>query len=284
MVAMRRGRMVGYLLGRAIVTPPTSPGAGFIAAAAGFIGYADHAVDAEDATDVLGPLYGALGSAWITAGYLCHYVQVGATDVSTEEDWHALGFGREVVTAIRPTGPLASTGRSCAIRRAGPEDLDAVVGFVAGLHRFEAAAPTWRPHLPETEPEIRAVQARMLHDAACACWIACQGGQPLAMQTFQPPPPYLSPMIVPDASVYLPTARLHGAGREGYGHRHEPPGRGDGLGAVEAGHRHCLLDFSVTNRVSARFWLGRGFRPIGHRLCRRLDERLARARLPDADA
>jgi len=45
--------------------------------------------------------------------------------------------------------------------------------------------------------------------------------------------------------------------------------------AREAGYRRCLVDFTAANRVSARFWLGHGFRPIAYRLCHRLDERLA---------
>ena len=278
-VAVRLGRMVGYVLGITVFTPPTSRGAAFLAPRAGFIGYAGRAVDAEDATDVHGALYSALATDWVEAGCLTHYVQVAPTDARTEERWHTLGFGREFVTAMRDTAALAPADWPGDSRRAGPEDLDTILGFINGLHRFEAGAPMWRPYLPETEPDDRTFYAQMLDDSACACWIASQAGQPLAMQSFQPPPSYLSPMIVPDQSVYL----LHGYT--------EPAARGRRIGtnllasalawAREAGHRHCLLDYRAANLVSARFWHGLGFRPIAYRLCHRLDERLVWARPRD---
>jgi GNAT superfamily N-acetyltransferase len=274
--------MVGYLIRDLVFTPPTSPGAAFLAARAGLIGYAGQAVDAEDATDVYGALYGALATGWVEAGCLSHYVQVAPTDALTEERWHALGFGRESVTAIRDTEGLGPADWPGDIRLAGQEDLDTIVRFIEGLHRFLTAAPMWRPYLPETVPEERAVQKQMLEDPACAHWIASEAGQPLAMQSFQPPPWYLSRMIVPDRSVYLVHAYT------------APAARGKRIGttllasamawAREAGFRRCLVDFTAANRVSARFWLGHGFRPIVYRLCHRLDERLASARPDDHGA
>lgn len=175
------------------------------------------------------------------------------------------------------------------------EHLAAAAALLAARHRddrtrepelparFESPGATrailermFQRHLPETGPDDRTFYTQMLADPACACWIASRDGQPLAMQSFQPPSSYLSPMIVPDRSVYL----LHGYT--------EPAARGRRVGtsllvsalawAREAGHRHCLLDFRAANLVSARFWLGHGFRPIAYRLCHRLDERLMWAR------
>jgi GNAT superfamily N-acetyltransferase len=268
--------MVGYLLGRTFFTPPVRRS--FLAPRAGFIGYADHAVEAEDAHDVYGALYGTLGTAWVNAGCLSHYVQVAATDPRTGECWHALGFGRQFVTAVRDTAPLARGDWPGDRRRARLEDLDTIMAFIDALHRFEAAAPMSRPYLPET-PEERAVQAQILDDPTCAHWIALQDGRPCAMQSFQPPPQDLSRLIVPDQSIYL----LHGYT--------EPGARGQGIGtsllasamawAREAAHRYCLLQFTAANLVSTRFWLGQGFRPIEYWLCHRLDERLLSTRPGD---
>ena len=47
------------------------------------------------------------------------------------------------------------------------------------------------------------------------------------------------------------------------------------------GHHRCAR---AANLVSARFWLGHGFRPIAYRLCQRLDERLVWARPRDHGA
>ena len=264
--------MVGYVLGRTFFTPPVRRS--FLAPRAGLIGYADHAVDAEDALEVHSALYGALASAWVNAGCLSHYVQVAATDARTGECWHALGFEREFVTAVRDTRPLVPADWPGDRRRARPEDLDTIMEFIDALHRFEAAAPMSRPYLPEI-PEERAVQAQRLDDPTCAHWIALQDGQPLAMQSFQPPPSDMSPLIVPDRSIYL----LHGYT--------DPAARGRGIGtsllasamawAREAGHGHCLLHFTAANLVSSRFWLGQGFQPIEYWLCHRLDERIVSA-------
>jgi hypothetical protein len=168
-VAGRRGRIVGYVLGRTFFTPPVRRS--FLAPRARFIGDADHAVDAEDALDVHSALYSALATAWVNAGCLSHYVQVAATDARTAECWQALGFGCGFVTAVRDTGALVPADWPGDRRRARPEDLDTIMGFIDALHRFEAAAPMSRPYLPETSDE-RAVHARMLDDPTCAHWIA----------------------------------------------------------------------------------------------------------------
>lgn len=266
-VAGLRGRVVGYLLGRTFFTPPMRRS--FLAPRAGFIGYADHAVDTEDALDVYGALYGALATAWVNAGCRSHYVQVAATDARAGECWHALGFGRQFVTAMRETEAVALAEGPGDRRRARPEDLDIIMGFIDALHRFEAAAPISRPYLPEI-PEERAVQAQMLEDPTCAHWIALRDGQPCAMQSFQPPPPDLSPLIVPDQSIYLPHGYTELSAR----------GKGIGTGLLasamtwirEAALRYCLLHFTASNLVSTRFWLGRGFRPIEYWLCHHLDD------------
>jgi len=263
--------VVGYLIGYLISTPLTSYGAASIATRAGFIGYAGHAVDVADAIDVVGALYGALAADWVDAGCLSHYVLV-PTDVRIEQCWHTLGFGRAIVTAMRATDALGSADWPGEIRRGRPEDLDTVVGFMNGLHQFEEAAPMWRPYVPESEAEARAFQAQMLDDPACVHWIASQDGRPVAMQSFQPPPWFLSPLLVPEQSVYLMHAYT------------EPAARGQGVGttllasalawAREAGYKCCLVDFTAANLLASRFWLGHGFRPIAYRLCHRLDERL----------
>jgi len=89
-------------------------------------------------------------------------------------------------------------------------------------------------------------------------------------------------MTVPDRSVYLPHAYTAPAAR---GRRIGTALLASALAwAREAGYKRCIVDFTAANRVSTRFWLSHGFRPIAYRLCHRLDERLVSARPNDHGA
>jgi GNAT superfamily N-acetyltransferase len=275
MIAFRGQRPVGFLLGGSLLTPPASRHAFFLPARSGYVPFAGHAVAADEGPhEIYGALYGALSADWVARDDLCHYVQIAAADRAALAAWHALGFGDDLVTALRDTGPLPWTARDAEIRRATPDDLDVVTRLVLALYRYHAEPPMYLPYLREAEAHQREHERRLLGDPACSHWLAYRAGHALGVLSFQPPSPRTPPMIVPAECVYLLDGYL------------DPAARGTGLGvallarglewACAAGYRRCLLHFHAANVVARRFWLDCGFRPVKHRLSRRIDERVAR--------
>jgi GNAT superfamily N-acetyltransferase len=275
--ALRGARLVGFLLGAPLVTPSTSRHAFFLPARSGYVPFAGHAVAAEeDATEVYAALYTALSAAWVSAGHLCHYVQVAAGDRPGLDAWHALGFGDDLVTALRDTAPVPWPARAADVRRATPQDVDVVTTLVVALYRYHTQPPMYLPYFQEAEAHQREHEGRLLHDPACAHWVAYHDDRALGVLSFQPPSPRTPPLIVPGHCIYLLDGYL------------DPAARGTGLGnallarglewARAGGYRRCLLHFHSANVVARRFWRDTGFRPVKHRLCRRIDERIAAGR------
>ena len=64
-----------------------------------------------------------------------------------------------------------------------------------------------------------------------------------------------------------------------------PEARGQGIGTLltrhglaharAAGYHFCETDWRSTNLLASRFWPHQGFQPIGYRLVRRIDQRIA---------
>jgi GNAT superfamily N-acetyltransferase len=275
-VALRRERVVGFLLGSLVLPAPTSRGALFLDPRSAFVSYGGHAAEPEEAEAIYRALYAAVAPAWVDAGYFAHYVSVAAGDRAACDAWMSLGFGRDATAALRDTDPPPEDGARVEIRRADSSDLDLVMRMALGLYQHHAGPPMYVPYLAEVVADERAYQERLLVDPACAHWLAAREGRVVGMQSFEPPPSWLSPMLTPERCTYL----LHGYTA--------PQARGSGVGrallarslawAREAGHAHCLLHFLSANLPGVRFWLANGFQPIEHRLSRHIDERIAWAR------
>jgi GNAT superfamily N-acetyltransferase len=275
-VALRDGRVVGYLLGSQALPPPTSVFALFMRPRSIRIGYPGHAVDPDGGIEIYRAMYAALATRWTAAGWFSHYVDLAPGDPIANEAWCSLGFGRDIVAAVRDTGPVE--GRSVAagieFRQAGTEDIEEVLRLTTALLRYHAGPPIFFPYLPETESEGRGMQHGMLSNPACATWLAYRDGRALAVQTFEPPQDMINEMQQPDLpSIYL---------FQGYT---ETDDRGGGVGtallshtmawARDAGYERCALHFMSANLAGARFWQGHGFRPIEYRMHRHVDERIA---------
>lgn len=269
--AVRGDRVVGYLLGSKLVTPATARSALFLPPRCAFISSGGCAIDPHTGADLVAQMYAALATDWVAAGYCAHYVQVAAANDEMQEAWYTLGFGCDTVTAVRDAVPAPYGAPAGEIRRAGPDDLEAVMRLVTGLHRHQAGPPMFVPYVAEAEPDERQYQARLLAHSASAIWLAFTDGRAVGLQSFQPPPSSISPMLRSGRCTYL----LHGFTEMGE--------RGRGIGeallsramgwAREAGYEHCLLNFLSTNALAARFWMRNGFRPIERRLYRRVDDR-----------
>jgi GNAT superfamily N-acetyltransferase len=276
-VTLRGGRVVGFLVGTVLLPRPTSRNARFLQPRCALVSPTGHAAELDDAAAVYRAMYAAVAPTWIAAGCFWHYVSVPASEPAALDAWHALGFGRDVTAAVRDTAPPPPRRAEVEMRRAGPDDLEAVMRMVLGLFHHHTAAPMYVPCLPEMEVEEWEYQRKLLADPACSHWLAYRDGRLVGMQSLQPPPSFLSPVFTPERCVYL---------LQGYT---EPEARGAGVGSAlltrslawarEEGHAECLLHFHSSNAAASGFWLGSGFRPVELRLARHVDERIAWARL-----
>lgn len=265
-VALEGGRLVGFLLGLPLVTPRTSRGALFIQERAAVVSYAGLGALAGRAMDVIPEMYACLSRIWLDAHFFHHYVHVTTADVENLDAWQAVGFGIDVTTAIRDTRPVPEARVTAELRQAGPDDLDTVMTLLTALYHYQAGPPMYSPYVPEVEVEERTYQARLLADRRTSHWLAFGEGSAVGLQSLQPPPPFLSPMLTGERSVYLPQSFTQEAAR------------GGGLGtallsrsmawAREEGYGECVVRFLSANYVGARFWRKQGFRPVEHRLHR----------------
>lgn len=263
--ALRDGALQGFLIGSRWLTAGRPRAAG--------IDYEGHAAEPGDALATYVSMYTALATDWVAAGCFRHFVSVPAGDREALDAWFALGFGQENIRAARDTslGAAPATHGGFTVRRAGPADLDAAEALTAALNRYETGAPMFAPETPEDAAGQRAFLAWLLADPDRACWLAEQEGRPLALVTLRPPGS-LSALTLPERSVFLGDAFA------------DPAVRGQGvttalIGAAmawarERGLRHCILNFKPANLLGRRFWLGRGFRPVGYALSRTVDERI----------
>lgn len=275
-VALRNGRLTGYLIGEVTIPSPTSMFSQFIRPRSARVGYAGHAVEPAGGVETYRELYAALAPEWLQWGCFSHYVDLPWYNDIAREAWFSLGFGDDIVAAVRDTGPVANavTAPGLAFYRAGDEDVDVVMLLVRGLALHHASPPMYFPYLPEMEPDARRFQRELLADPAGAQFIAYRDGQPLALQTFTSS--FMGEMLTPKGSIYL---------FQGYT---EPEERGSGtatallahsLGwAREQGHSHCTLHYLSANIPGERFWRRHGFQPLEVRVFRQVDERIAWAR------
>lgn len=277
--AFRGDRMVGYLIGAPEIGSPTQPFAGVMLPRSASIGYAGHAVEPGE-EDLYARMYGILAGPWIDHGLMGHYVTVSA-DATSQEPWSDLGFGRCMALAIRPTAPdgrPAPAIDGLEIRRATPDDADAMQELAGLLLPAFVEAPVFIPYPPEARAAGAAMVAAHLADPGCPFWVASVRGRPASVQLFVEP---TSPMWHQPAmesgrrEVYLfiactlPDMRATGIGAALFAHAL--------AWARDAGYDTCSVNYFTAAR-STQFWRGMGFRPVTYWMRRILDDRITWAR------
>jgi hypothetical protein len=128
---------------------------------------------------------------------------VPASDRAACDAWFSLGFGHDATLAVRETDAPVRPAPDVDIQRATAADLDAVVGMALALYEHHARAPMYLPFLAEVEPDARAEIERALADADHALWITRRDGRAIGLYAFEPPPPWISPLLRPKRSTYL---------------------------------------------------------------------------------
>jgi GNAT superfamily N-acetyltransferase len=256
-VALRDGRVVGYLLG----APRTQE----IWGSNVWVELAGHAVEEAE---TLRDLYGAAAGRWFDEGLVRQYSLVPASDPALAEAWARVGFGQQHAYGIRQ---VPNTAWPEDVRLADERDIDALVQLSPLIVEHQAQSPVFGIGLPRESPEE--IRAEILEDLANEA----RGGLVFEREgrivgSFVLAPAELS-------SVHTGLARPEGAALLGWAAT-DPAVRGSGAGvaltdgsfawAREHGHETMVTDWRVTNLLSSRFWPARGFRTTFLRLYRHI--------------
>lgn len=256
-VALRDGRLVGYLLGAPRPTPIWGEHV--------WVELAGHAVEeAEDLRD----LYGAAATGWVENGWVRQYAMVPAHDPELLEAWSRVGFGQQHAHGIREV-PEASWPEGT--RRAEDRDVDALLGLTDVLPDHQAASPTFAgTPTRQAREELRADILEDLAKPELGELVCERDGRVVGSFELVP---------VEQSSVHSGLARPEGAALLGWAAT-DPTVRGSGAGlalmeagfawARERGHEVMVTDWRVTNLLSSRFWPARGFRTTFLRLYRHI--------------
>jgi ribosomal protein S18 acetylase RimI-like enzyme len=258
-VALRGGRVVGYLLGGRKSDETWGPNV--------WVELAGHAVEeAEDLRD----LYALAAARWVEEdGRPRHYALAPATDAEVLRAWYRLGFGHQHAYAIQAVPP--GTEWPEGVRTATPEDVEAILDLDPLLPDHQARSPVFAGGPPrQSRDEQRADVLEDLAKDEIGDIVVERDGR--VVGSFQLVPVELS-------SSHAGLARPEGAAFLGWGAT-EPAVRGSGAGlalmegafawARERGHDVIVVDWRETNLLASRFWPARGFRTTFLRLYRHI--------------
>ena len=254
-VATRRGRVVGHLIGNR--KDERRWGSNVWVEPAG-----QAAEEAEDIRD----LYSAAAAGWFDAGRTRHYALVPASDGALLDAWSRLSFGVQHAHGIRE---IPDVPWPAAVRLAEERDVDSLVELSPLLHDHQLRAPVFGIGLPRESPEqIRSQILEDLPNPEIGDLVAERDGR--IVGAFQLAPVELSGMHAglarPRGAVLLNWAAT----------RPEVRGTGAGVALTEAsfawarqrGYETMVTDWRETNLLSSRFWPKRGFRRTFLRLYR----------------
>ena len=256
-VAMRHGRVVGYLLG----APRPNPIWGDHV----WVELAGHAVEEpEDVRD----LYGAAAGRWVDEGHVRHYAMAPAHDATLLRAWSRVGFGQQHAHGVRE---VPESEWPAGVRRADERDVDALVALTPELRDHQAHSPTFADGPPADDPA--GLRDEILEDLAkpeVGELVAERDGRIVGAFELVP---------ADRSSVHSGLARPDGAALLGWAAT-DPAVRGTGVGvaltvaafawARERGHDVMVTDWRVTNLLASRFWPQRGFRETFLRLYRHI--------------
>jgi GNAT superfamily N-acetyltransferase len=164
-------------------------------------------------------------------------------------------------SAAGGTAAGASAAPELAIRRATPDDLDALVELGLGVVRFDAYFSGVRER-PWTASALRDEFAGMLAAPRPWMWLAERDGEPIGMLAAEPPEQaaWIAPMTRSDPVAYLLLAGVRPDDRA--------RGTGAALAAALAAEADAadvpaiLLHYAQVNPLSVPFWSQQGYRPL----------------------
>ncbi len=260
-VAIRAGRLIGYLVG----TPrPPMWGPNTWVEGAG------HAVIADE-PELVRDLYGVAASRWVESGIVSHYAVVPATDHRVVDAWFRVGFGQQHVHAIREVpGPdeVFEVPGHLRVRRAERRDIPTLGRLELVLPEHQALSPVFSgQQVPTLEDTVNELEEDF-DDPRFTTFVAEHDGLVIGSAVG---------CSIEESSEHRGIVRPDRAGFLGFA-AVLPEARGLGAGRAlgeavlawsrEAGYETVVTDWRETNLLSSRTWPRLGFRPTYRRLFR----------------
>jgi GNAT superfamily N-acetyltransferase len=182
-------------------------------------------------------------------------------------------LGRTQCCAVRGVDPVEREVGPTNVHQASAEDYAHVEALAEELTLHHTRSPIFNPYVRESDEASHNFVKGLLQDPeANAHWIAYENGRAIGMNTFMQPF-FLSPMTVPDKTIYLFLGVVtHDARKGGVGSAILSRGV---QWARDENYEHIALHFATANVSGAKFWQSSGFEPIEYGMRRRIDERIA---------
>lgn len=227
-----------------------------------WVGHAGHA--AEDA-ELLRDVYAAAADGWVQARADRHYVLVPAFAAALVP-WYRLGFAHMHVEALRLLkASRVEPPEGVRLRRGSPSDLELAEEIDLEIYRIQECPPSFARLRVDRDARAAEWLALDLFEDGLRYLVAEENGRTVGHSLIYRADPVLG--VPADAAHLASTAVLERA-------------RGRGIGAAmlaemmrlaaEAGYRHLVTNWRITNLSASRFWESQGFQPIYHRLHRTL--------------
>ncbi|MEX2227239.1 MAG: GNAT family N-acetyltransferase [Dehalococcoidia bacterium] len=267
------GKPAGFGIMSVQLFAPTHFLSGFFPPRGASFSHSAHAAAEGIEYDVYREMYAALGEHYVAQGYFDHTVNLSASDRAAQDAFTSLGFGRTMACAIRGVDPVERAAANVELHQASAEDEAVIFDLNTELMLHHARSPIFQPMVRETDESSHEMQRGLLADPdANAHWVAYEDGRPVGMNTFMAPT-FLSPMTLPDKTIYLfqgivaPDARAGGVGSAILSKGVE--------WARGKGYEHVALHFAAPNVPGAKFWQSSRFVPVEYGMRRHIDERIA---------
>lgn len=162
--AIRDSRLIGFLIGLLV----TVRGVKTV-----YVPDWGHAADLEGGREIYRAMYANLAPRWVADEYFAHAITVLAHEREVMDAWFSLGFGLINIDALRDLNPIEGGIAEFEIRRAGLEDVDALMTLGTALDRHLATAPVFIPLIVN---QGRKFYEELLQDSANVFWLAYQVG------------------------------------------------------------------------------------------------------------
>ena len=256
--AIRRGEVVGYLLGTPKDEKTWGPNI-----------WVDSAGHAAEEPELVRDLYGAAAARWHEEGRTRQYALVPASDGELVDAWFRLSFGAQHAAGIQET-PATTNGVPPGVtaRLAVADDVGAVVPLDSELGRHQERSPVFGGLPQPDDEESREEFLKDVDDPEVGLLVGEIDGRVVSLVVIVP---------IEKSSMHTGLARPTGAAFLGYAAT-LPEARGSGAGlaatnaafdwAREQGFRVIVVDWRETNLLASRFWPRRGFRRTFLRLYR----------------